>query len=67
MGKLLSLLARDESTCCTPQKYEVFLDFESKFAQSNGEMREKIDHLDWFQMPNLRTPSVKRSKLFRES
>lgn len=31
MGKLLSLLARDESTCCTPQKYDVFLDFESKF------------------------------------
>lgn len=30
MGKLLSLLARDESTCCTPQKYDVFLDFESK-------------------------------------
>jgi len=30
MGKLLSLLARDESTCCTPQKYDVFLDFESE-------------------------------------
>ncbi|XP_053999007.1 CYFIP-related Rac1 interactor B isoform X2 [Hylaeus anthracinus] len=29
MGKLLSLLARDESTCCTPQKYDVFLDFEN--------------------------------------
>lgn len=33
MGKLLSLLARDESTCCTPQKYDVFLDFESKFDE----------------------------------
>ena len=32
MGKLLSLLARDESTCCTPQKYDVFLDFESEFC-----------------------------------
>ncbi|KAJ8679184.1 hypothetical protein QAD02_014971 [Eretmocerus hayati] len=29
MGKLLSLLARDESTCCTHQKYDVFLDFEN--------------------------------------
>lgn len=33
MGKLLSLLARDESTCCTPQKYDVFLDFESKYDE----------------------------------
>lgn len=29
MGKLLSLLARDDSTCCAPQRYEVFLDFEN--------------------------------------
>ncbi|KAL1403233.1 hypothetical protein pipiens_019457, partial [Culex pipiens pipiens] len=29
MGKLLSLLARDESTCCTPKTYDVFLDFEN--------------------------------------
>lgn len=29
MGKLLSLLARDESNCCSPQKYDVFLDFEN--------------------------------------
>jgi len=29
MGKLLSLLARDDSNCCTPQKYDVFLDFEN--------------------------------------
>lgn len=29
MGKLLSLLARDDSTCCGPQRYEVFLDFEN--------------------------------------
>ena len=31
MGKLLSLLARDDSNCCTPQKYDVFLDFESEY------------------------------------
>lgn len=29
MGKLLSLLSRDDSTCCGPQRYEVFLDFEN--------------------------------------
>lgn len=36
MGKLLSLLAirDDASTCCSPQKYDVYLDFESeKFAR----------------------------------
>ena len=31
MGKLLSLLARDDSNCCSPQKYDVFLDFESEW------------------------------------
>jgi hypothetical protein len=31
MGKLLSLLARDDaSNCCSPQKYDVYLDFESE-------------------------------------
>lgn len=56
MGKLLSLLARDESTCCTPQKYDVFLDFESKldeytlkytinrFFQSFFELFSSISH-----------------------
>lgn len=29
MGKLLSLLARDDSSCCTPKSYDVFLDFEN--------------------------------------
>ncbi|CAB3384816.1 CYFIP-related Rac1 interactor B [Cloeon dipterum] len=30
MGKLLSLLARDDaSNCCSPQKYDVYLDFEN--------------------------------------
>jgi len=29
MGKLLSLLARDDSNCCSPQKYDVFLDFKN--------------------------------------
>ncbi|XP_014248208.1 protein FAM49A isoform X2 [Cimex lectularius] len=35
MGKLLSLLARDESNCCTPQKYDVFLDFENAEPTEN--------------------------------
>lgn len=35
MGKLLSLLSRDDSTCCSPQKYDVFLDFESKSTYSS--------------------------------
>ena len=30
MGNLLRLLARDDGTCCSPQKYDVYLDFESK-------------------------------------
>lgn len=29
MGKLLSLLARDDSNCCTAKSYDVFLDFEN--------------------------------------
>nr|XP_018916474.1 PREDICTED: protein FAM49B-like [Bemisia tabaci] len=29
MGSLLSLLSRDESNCCSYQKYDVFLDFEN--------------------------------------
>ncbi|XP_076669693.1 CYFIP-related Rac1 interactor B isoform X2 [Andrena cerasifolii] len=41
MGKLLSLLARDESTCCTPQKYDVFLDFEN--AQPSDIERETFE------------------------
>ena len=30
MGKLLSLLAKDDSNCCfSPENYEIFLDFEN--------------------------------------
>ncbi|XP_071451647.1 CYFIP-related Rac1 interactor B [Hetaerina americana] len=38
MGKLLSLLSRDDSNCCSPQKYDVFLDFEN--AQPTAAERE---------------------------
>lgn len=29
MGKLLSLLSRDDSNCCAAKSYDVFLDFEN--------------------------------------
>lgn len=29
MGKLLSLLSRDESNCCSSPRYDIFLDFEN--------------------------------------
>lgn len=44
MGKLLSLLARDESTCCTPKSYDVFLDFEN--ALPTEIEREVYDEVD---------------------
>ena len=34
MGNLLRLLAREEGTCFAQQKYDLFLDFESKLSQS---------------------------------
>ncbi|KAK9503035.1 hypothetical protein O3M35_011688 [Rhynocoris fuscipes] len=44
MGKLLSLLSRDESNCCTPQKYDVFLDFEN--AEPTESEREVFDEVE---------------------
>ncbi|XP_077291193.1 CYFIP-related Rac1 interactor B [Arctopsyche grandis] len=43
MGKLLSLLSRDESTCCSAQRYEVFLDFEN--AAPTETEREVFDEV----------------------
>lgn len=31
MGNLLRLLAREEGTCFSPQRYDLFLDFESEY------------------------------------
>uniref|UniRef100_A0A182VDV2 CYRIA/CYRIB Rac1 binding domain-containing protein n=1 Tax=Anopheles merus TaxID=30066 RepID=A0A182VDV2_ANOME len=46
MGKLLSLLARDESTCCTPKTYDVFLDFENAAPTDlEREVYEEVDHV----------------------
>lgn len=44
MGKLLSLLARDDSTCCSPKSYDVFLDFEN--AAPTETEREVFDEVD---------------------
>lgn len=44
MGKLLSLLARDDTTCCTPKSYDVFLDFEN--AAPTETEREVFDEVD---------------------
>lgn len=44
MGKLLSLLARDDSTCCSPKSYDVFLDFEN--AAPTETEREVYDEVD---------------------
>lgn len=44
MGKLLSLLARDDSNCCTPKNYDVFLDFEN--AAPTETEREIYDEVE---------------------
>lgn len=44
MGKLLSLLARDDSNCCTPKNYDVFLDFEN--AAPTETEREVYDEVE---------------------
>lgn len=32
MGNLLRLLSREEGTCFSPQRYDLFLDFESEYC-----------------------------------
>lgn len=44
MGKLLSLLARDDSNCCTQKNYDVFLDFEN--AAPTETERDVFDEVD---------------------
>lgn len=44
MGKLLSLLARDDSNCCTAKSYDVFLDFEN--AAPTDTEREVYDEVE---------------------
>lgn len=46
MGKLLSLLARDDSTCCSSQRYEVFLDFENAApTETEKEVFEEVQRV----------------------
>uniref|UniRef100_A0A8D9BT16 Protein FAM49A n=1 Tax=Cacopsylla melanoneura TaxID=428564 RepID=A0A8D9BT16_9HEMI len=43
MGKLLSLLSRDDSNCCTKNKYDVFLDFENaQPTEAEHELFEEV-------------------------
>lgn len=44
MGKLLSLLARDDSNCCAAKSYDVFLDFEN--AAPTETEREIYDEVE---------------------
>lgn len=44
MGKLLSLLARDD--CCSPKSYDVFLDFENAApTEIEREVYDKVDRV----------------------
>lgn len=46
MGKLLSLLARDDSNCCTPKNYDVFLDFENAApTETEREVYEEVERV----------------------
>lgn len=44
MGKLLSLLSRDDSNCCAAKSYDVFLDFEN--AAPTETEREVYDEVE---------------------
>lgn len=44
MGKLLSLLSRDDSNCCAAKSYDVFLDFEN--AAPTDTEREVYDEVE---------------------
>lgn len=46
MGKLLSLLARDDSNCCTAKSYDVFLDFENAApTETEREIYEEVERV----------------------
>lgn len=46
MGKLLSLLARDDSNCCTAKSYDVFLDFENAApTETEREVYEEVERV----------------------
>lgn len=46
MGKLMSLLARDDSNCCTQKNYDVFLDFENAApTEAEREIYEEVERI----------------------
>ena len=49
MGNLLRLLARDD--CCSVQKYDIFLDFESKYQHG---LRYRVGQVGYV-LPNIFT------------
>lgn len=46
MGKLLSLLSRDDSNCCAAKSYDVFLDFENAApTDTEREIFEEVERV----------------------
>ncbi|XP_063363187.1 CYFIP-related Rac1 interactor B [Cydia amplana] len=46
MGKLLSLLARDDSNCCSSPRYDIFLDFENAApTETEKEVYEEVQRV----------------------
>lgn len=46
MGKLLSLLSRDDSNCCAAKSYDVFLDFENAApTDTEREVFEEVERV----------------------
>lgn len=46
MGKLLSLLARDDSNCCSSPRYDIFLDFENAApTETEREVYEEVQRV----------------------
>ena len=73
MGKLLSLLARDDSTCCTPKTNDVFLDFENAaptdteravYDEVQRVLRESESVLDEIQVYKVRYRYINLIKCF---
>lgn len=53
MGNLLRLLSREEGTCFSPQRYDLFLDFESVYYFYTILSVTQLVTFIFYQMPNL--------------
>ncbi|XP_026832885.1 protein FAM49B isoform X2 [Drosophila erecta] len=67
MGKLLSLLSRDDSNCCAAKSYDVFLDFENAapteteravYDEVERVLRESEVVLEEIQIYRMKTPAI---------